>query len=193
MLHVIINNTRLNLSDESAPDVATADRIREAQRAMAEVGLSEVPILEETDSYNEIEQRTDVTSEETGDTLSDELPEKAFALAVVLDCSPLDCLYESSGLDERWTSNTEPGEYAVYDDSERDDAVDCYLDSMLEETVLREIPEAYQDYFDRDSWKSDQLQEIEGGGGYGSVLASYDGHEGEACIEGTYYYVYRVG
>lgn len=187
MLHVIINNTRMNLADESTPDVATAVRVREAQRAMAEAGLLEVPIF---DTEHEIG-----LSVETGDTLESEYPEQAWALSEALGCSILSNIgYDGRGYGpDVWTSDDEPGEYWVLTDSEREEAIGNYLDSILEESVMSEIPEQFHSYFNRDSWKEDQIKEIEAGEGYGGPLASYDGHEREACVDGTYYYVYRVG
>lgn len=188
MLHVIINNTRYNLADETDPDTAINELVRTAQQAMQHAGVDSTSIL------NDDTEETGFTSIETGDTLESEYPEQAWALTAALGCSILSNIgYDGRGYGpDVWTSDDEPGEYWVLAESEREDAISNYLDSILKETVLREIPAGYQDYFDRDRWKEDQIKEIEAGEGYGGSLASYDGNEREACIDGEWYYVYRV-
>jgi hypothetical protein len=180
MKFIVINNKRFDLD-------SNAD-VRAAQASMTAAGVDSTPIFDLCDdSLND--------AGETGDTLDSEFEEKAWALAKALDCSILSNIgYDGRGFGpDVWTSDDEPGEYWVLDDSEREEAINNYLDSILEESVLSEIPEAYRDYFDKNAWKEDQVKEIEAGEGYGGPLASYDGHEREACIDGTYYYVYRIG
>jgi hypothetical protein len=143
---------------------------------MLEAGVTSAPILDDD-------------GDPTGEDLPDEIEEKALALAEVLGVSPLGCAYDGAGsLGDLWSSDEEPGEYRVLDESEREQAASEALDSYIDECVLSQIPEGYRDYFDADRWKQDALNSD----GYGHTLASYDGDEQEACIDGTWYYVYRV-
>jgi hypothetical protein len=56
MLHVIINNTRYDLADDSDPETLTEARIRAAQVAMLAANVLDTPILLEVVAHNEIEQ-----------------------------------------------------------------------------------------------------------------------------------------
>ncbi len=180
MKHVILNLQRFNL--DSNADVRTA------QATMVAAGVDSTPIYDAADDGS-----GDVT--ETGDTLESEYDPKVWAFAEALGCSILSNIgYDGRGYGpDIWTSDDEPGEYWVLDLSERDEAIGNYLDSILDDCVMSEIPEKFHNYFDRDSWKEDQVKEIEAGEGYGGPLASYDGDEREACIDGTYFYIYRIG
>jgi hypothetical protein len=180
MLHIIINHQRYDLDSNEA--------VRFTQNAMKAAGIDEAPVYDAADDGS-----GEVT--ETGDTLPDEYKPQVWAFAKALDCSVLSNIgYDGRGSGpDVWTSDDEPGEYLVLTDSERDDAIGAYLDGILEESVMREIPDQFHDYFNRDAWKEDQINEISAGEGYGGPLASYDGHEREACVEGEYFYIYRVG
>jgi hypothetical protein len=164
-------------------DLNTNADVRTAQVAMAAAGLDSAPIFDlDDDSLND--------AGETGDTLDSEFEPKVWAFAEALGCSVLSNIgYDGRGAGpDVWTSDDEPGEYYVLDDSEREQAASDQLDNYLEECVLSEIPERYRDYFDGNRWKEDALA----ADGYGHTLSSYDGEEHEACIDGEYYYVYRV-
>lgn len=89
---------------------------------------------------------------------------------------------------ETYTVESEPGEYRVLTDSERDDAISEALDSYLNDCILPELPEVAQNYFDRDAWKRDSEHD-----GAGHILSSYDGEEHEEKIDGEWYFIYRVG
>lgn len=47
------------------------------------------------------------------------------------------------------------GDYLSLTDEEADDLEDERLESYIDECIIPEIPEAYQSYFDRASWKDD--------------------------------------
>jgi len=177
MATVYINGTGFELdTDPERPGVYTVKGVQAACAAMLAAGVDSAPIL-------------DVFGEATGEDLPDEIEPKALALAEVLGVSPLGCLYDGAGsLGDLWSSDDEPGEYRVLDESEREQAASDALDSYLDDCVMDQIPEQYHQYFDRDAWKQDALDSD----GYGHTLASYDHEEREACIDGTWYYVYRV-
>lgn len=75
-------------------------------------------------------------------------------------------------------------EYLVLTDDEADCEMDESLDNYIEEVIMPEIPEAYQNYFDEDAWKQDASYD-----GRGHIIATYDGCE----YEQDGYYIYRVG
>jgi len=77
--------------------------------------------------------------------------------------------YEHYGLT---VINTENGEYAIGTEEEADEAWDQSLDSYIDECILPELNEAYQNYFDSESWKKDARYD-----GRGHSLSSYDGNE----------------
>lgn len=77
--------------------------------------------------------------------------------------------------------------YLVLTDDEANDKLEESLDSYIEDCILPELPEAYRNYFDENSWKSDAKMD-----GRGHSLATYDGHECEEHVNGTYYYIYRI-
>jgi hypothetical protein len=88
--------------------------------------------------------------------------------------------------------DSEPGRYLVCDDGEADERFEQHIDEQIDETVLPEIPEAYREYFDREQYTSDQVDNINAGGGRGAALASYDSQEHEVKIDGEFYFIYRV-
>lgn len=181
MLHVIINNTRYDLADDSDPETLTEARIRAAQAAMLAANVLSAPILTVDDETGE--------AEETGDTLPDEIDDKAWALAAALDCSPIGCSYDGRGHGpDVWSAESEPGEYYVLDSSEREETALACLGSYLEDCILSQIPESLQTYFDGDAWKQDALDTD----GYGHTISTYDDEEHEVCVEGCMYYVYRI-
>lgn len=81
----------------------------------------------------------------------------------------------------------EGGTYLVVTDSEADDLWDEELENYINDCILPEIPEAYQSYFDSESWKSDARMD-----GRGQALSSYDGNEEEETVNGVTYYIYRT-
>ena len=78
-------------------------------------------------------------------------------------------------------------EFAVYTDSEADEAWDAMLDQYIDDCVLPEIPEAYRAYFDYEKYKQDCKYD-----GRGHTLSSYDGEENEETVDGETYYIYRT-
>lgn len=77
-------------------------------------------------------------------------------------------------------------EYLVLTDEEADEYWDDSLENYIDEVIMPEIPECYQSYFDRDSWKRDAEYD-----GRGHSLSTYDGCENEEEVNGTTYYIYR--
>lgn len=77
-------------------------------------------------------------------------------------------------------------EYLVLTDEEADDEWDDALENYIDEVIMPEIPECYQDYFDREGWKKDAEYD-----GRGHSLSTYDGCENEEEVNGTTYYIYR--
>lgn len=77
-------------------------------------------------------------------------------------------------------------DWLVCTDSEADDKWEQDLDSYIDDCVLPEIPEAYRNYFDDESFKRDCKYD-----GRGQSLAKYDGHECYQDVNGTTYYLYR--
>lgn len=77
-------------------------------------------------------------------------------------------------------------EYLVLTDEEADDEWDDALENYIDEVIMSEIPECYQNYFDREAWKKDAEYD-----GRGHSLSSYDGEENEEEVNGTTYYIYR--
>ena len=96
--------------------------------------------------------------------------------------------FDLDGIREEWGGLFSYGrsKYYVYTDSEADDAWEEALDNYIDEVILPEIPEAYQNYFDEESWKQDARYN-----GRGHILAGYDGDENEVEVNGTTYYIYR--
>lgn len=77
-------------------------------------------------------------------------------------------------------------EYEVLTDSEADDRQEEELDNYIEECILPEIPEAYQNYFDEEAWKHDAKMD-----GRGHIISRYDGYECEEKVNDTWCYIYR--
>jgi hypothetical protein len=155
--------------------VDTVKQLQAAIVAMRAMGVETVDALDDD-------------GEPTGDRLDVDIDPKLLALADVLSASPLhisECRYG----DNQFESSEDPGEYLVLTDSERTEAWEQSLDSYIDECILDggEFPEAYKQYFDREAWKRDARHD-----GAGHSLASYDGEERGATIDGETYYVYRV-
>lgn len=164
--------------------VDRAQNCKLAIDALEQAGLDSAPIL--ASSGAEVEPTGD-------DFCPDDYGVKVLALAEALDISPM----SNIGYDGRsesdphahWTSDDAPGEYLVLDDSERETMWDEALESYIDDCILDQLPKAYRNYFDCESWKSDAR--ISDGAGH--CLASYDGNEHEVMINGEWYYIYRVG
>jgi len=77
-------------------------------------------------------------------------------------------------------------EYLVLTDSEADNLLDECLDNYINECIISQLPKAYQNYFDSESWKHDAKNDSRG-----YSLASYNGREYEEEVDGTTYYIYR--
>ncbi len=112
---------------------------------------------------------------------------KVAALAAHLNVSP-GTIEECRHSDDTFECESEPGEYRVLTESERETAADEALESYIDECILPDASGALAQYFDRASWKRDALL----GDGYGHTLSGYDGNEHEQQIDGTWYYIYRV-
>jgi len=78
--------------------------------------------------------------------------------------------------------------YMVLDDDDADAAQDEYLNDYINEFVLPEIPEAYQDYFDEDRFIEDAKTD-----GRGHALNRYDGSEHSETDPdtGVEYFIYQ--
>jgi hypothetical protein len=111
------------------------------------------------------------------------------ALALHFGCALEDI---TSNNDDTIDCACEPGSYRIMTDSEATEALEQTINERIDDTVLPEIPEAYREYFDREAYISDQVDEINASGGRGRELATYDGNEIEVKIDNEYYYIYRV-
>ena len=78
-------------------------------------------------------------------------------------------------------------EYLVLNDAEADAEVERRIESYIDECVLPEIPEHYQDYFDYEKFTRDARMD-----GRGHIISTYDGVEGEVKHEDEYYFIYRT-
>jgi len=79
------------------------------------------------------------------------------------------------------------GEYLVLTDDEADDMWDERLEDYIDECILHELPEQYQSYFDRESWKRDARHD-----GRGHTLNHYGGSEDEEQVDGEWFFIYRT-
>ncbi len=86
-----------------------------------------------------------------------------------------------------YSIESEPGEYLVLNDVEADDAINDYMECVIEEVIIPQIPKPLQMYFDRKSWKRDFL--INNGRG---CLSTYDNAENEELVDGHWYFIYRM-
>lgn len=77
-------------------------------------------------------------------------------------------------------------EYDVMTDEEADDAWEEELDNYIDEIIMPELPDTYQNYFDEEAWKRDARYD-----GRGHSISRYDGEEYEEEVNGTTYYIYR--
>ena len=77
-------------------------------------------------------------------------------------------------------------DYLVLTDYEADNKWDEYLENLLDDCILPDLPETARNYFDRESWIEDAKYD-----GRGHSLSSYDGSEYDEEINGTTYYIYR--
>lgn len=121
------------------------------------------------------------------DDLDSEFDARQIALADILGCS-VESVSECRHGDNQYESDDDPGKYLVLTESERESVANEALDSYIDDAILPEIPEAYRNYFDADSWKRDALMSD----GYGHTIARYDSEERETKVDGVWYFVYRV-
>lgn len=126
--------------------------------------------------------------------LDNEEQNKALALAMHLELEPEqdetldDFLYQLSSTQAMPdTFEIHGAEYLVLTDEEADDRWDEHLDEYIDQIILPELPEAYKNYFDDETWKKDAKMD-----GRGYSLSSYDGNEYEQDVNGTTYYIYRT-
>lgn len=111
--------------------------------------------------------------------------DKAVALADYLGCS-LESVADIAT--DTYESEDEPGEYRVLTDREADEAFKESVEQYVEDCVLSQLPEQYRYYFDTERF----IRDVELSDGRGPSLASYDGAENEAQVDGTWYFIYRV-
>ena len=78
-------------------------------------------------------------------------------------------------------------EYAVMTEDEADAACDEAIENFINERALKELPEAYRPYFDREHFKRDALMDSRG-----YWLAHYDGIEKKEQVDGKWFYIYRT-
>lgn len=78
-------------------------------------------------------------------------------------------------------------EYLVLTDNEADDLWDEDLENYIDECILPELDKRYQNYFDREAWKSDAKMD-----GRGHSLNRYDGEEYEETVSGERFYIYQT-
>jgi hypothetical protein len=115
-------------------------------------------------------------------------PEKARALAELLDIEPEDVLSSIAHEASCDEYSAGIGEYRVLTDDEADVVWDEYLDSYIDDCL--EIPEGMENYFDREAWKRDARMD-----GRGHSISTYDGSEDEATdpVSGDDFVIFRVG
>jgi hypothetical protein len=63
-------------------------------------------------------------------------------------------------------------------EDEADERWDEELDNYIDECIMPEIPDCYQNYFDEKAWKHDARMD-----GRGHAISRYDGDENEYKIE----------
>ncbi len=124
-----------------------------------------------------------------------ELGPQVRALALHLECSPLDIQKETYDHYDMPVYRAEGGEYAVATDEEADNAWDQSLDSYIEECIDPELHKLQENTgnlsayikFDEEMRKRDAKTD-----GRGHSLSSYDGDENEQEVEETMYFIYRT-
>lgn len=94
-------------------------------------------------------------------------------------------LMECTGDDWEDAESQIDSDYLVLTDEEADEKLDERLEHHIDDCVLINIDPSYHEYFDRDSWKSDNKSDR------GSWIAYTDGYENEECINKTTYYIYK--
>lgn len=107
------------------------------------------------------------------------------ALMAFLDCDEWQ-VSEAQYTDNAFEVSDET--YLVLTDGEADVAWEQELGRYIDECILPEMPEHLRPYFNEDAWKHDAR-----GDGRAHSLATYDGDENEAEIDGEVYYIYRIG
>lgn len=133
-------------------------------------------------------------------TVRHDVGEKIAALAIHLDVDPA-AIEEIQHRDNTFEVESEPGEYLVLTESEREQAADDMLESHIDDCIidqakteahgncgLESLVDTLAQYFDRAAWKRDALISD----GYGHTLSPYDGEEHEEKIDGAWYFIYRV-
>lgn len=117
---------------------------------------------------------------------------KTAALARHLDVDP--STIEERSCADIFECSEEPGVYRVLSAEEADAAQREHWESFPDDTgMFDKWPEEAVEYFDRERWIRDQIQEENAGHGRGNSLASYDGDEYEQQIDGEWYFIYRIG
>ena len=103
------------------------------------------------------------------------------------DYEPVYALMEHTGdnCDECYKA-IDQKDYLVLTDDEADEKWDEYLENLLDNCILSDMPLEAQMYFDRKSWLDDAKCN-----GRCYSLYSHDVSEYEEVINGTIYYIYR--
>ena len=83
-------------------------------------------------------------------------------------------------------SNCGERDFSVFTGDEADSRWDEYLESYIDDCL--ELPAHLENYFDRETWKSDARMELNG---RGRCLNSWDGWEWEYEVNGKTYYIYE--
>lgn len=133
-------------------------------------------------------------------TVRKDVGDKVAALAYHLGADP-GSIETCRHSDDCFECESEPGEYRVLTESEREAAADDALESYIDECIIEQakaeardnaalnsLIKVLSDHFDRASWKRDALIND----GYGHTLSGYDGNEHEQKIGETWFYIYRV-
>jgi hypothetical protein len=179
---------RLNSGDDTAWCVVTVTVTAGEFEGRDSMGAVCIPVGVDSDDYAQAEGMFETALADLNNAINaGEFSEPALALAQHLGCSP--ALIQLEGADDRFSCETEQGEWMVLTDSEADEAFKASVESYVDDCVLAEIPEAYRNYFDVERFTRD----VELGDGRGPRLAGYDGAEECETIDGTDYFIYRIG
>ncbi|MEK6880344.1 MAG: hypothetical protein AABY22_12080 [Nanoarchaeota archaeon] len=128
--------------------------------------LTDEEVLELLDKYNE--------------------PKKVLALAKQLDLTLSETLNDIEEESDEIFKYGEK-EFFVLTNDEADTKNEEYIDNYIDESILHELPQRYQIYFDNEAFKRDARID-----GRGHNLAGYDGNEEEQYIESEWFYIYRT-
>jgi hypothetical protein len=77
-------------------------------------------------------------------------------------------------------------EYAVIEDDSIESVFHDYVENLIDDVIIPDLPERYQQYFDYDKMIRDMSFD-----GYGQ-MSSYDGEDQEVKLQGKYYHILRM-